>query len=238
MESNKDIKPFFSIAIPTYEMGGSGVEFLEYNFKKINDQTFNNFEVVISDHSVNDDIKLLCDKWVGKLKIKYYKNTDGVGKSSSNINHAIKHCTGEWIKIIFQDDFLYSDKSLQIIYNDIIINKDIKWVVTACEHTNNGVDMYRPFYPKWNDKMHKGINTFSSPSVLCIKNDGKLLFDDNLVWLMDVEYYKRMFDKYGEPHYIQSINVVNRTWSNSVSNTLSDVIKNKEIEILIRKYGE
>ena len=54
---------FFSIAIPTYEMKGKGVEYLEHSFQILNNQTFKDFEIIISDHSKSDDIKLLCDKW-------------------------------------------------------------------------------------------------------------------------------------------------------------------------------
>ena len=230
-------KPFFSIAIPTYEMGGRGVEFLNHNLDLLNTQTFKDFEVVVSDHSADDEIKDLCDRWREEIDIKYYKNSDGVGKSSSNINNALRYCNGHWIKMIFQDDFLYSNTSLQIIYDNVYMDGGIQWVVTACEHTNNGVTMIRPFYPKWNDKMHLGINTFSSPSVLTIKNEDTICFDERLVNLMDVEYYKRMYDKYGEPHYIMDISVVNRAWSGSVTNTLSNDIRQRELNMVIEKHG-
>ena len=231
-------KPFFSVAIPTYEMYGNGVKFLENNFIKLEKQTFNDFEVVISDHSLDNGVMELCKKWGDRLVIKYFKNTIGIGKSSSNINYALKKCRGEWIKIIFQDDFLVSNESLEIIHRHIKNSDNIKWVITACEHTTDGVTLYRPFYPKWNDKIHTGINTFSSPSVLTIKNNYILLFNEELVWLMDVDYYKRMYDKYGEPYYIMDINVVNRIWGNSVSNTLSNEIKQKETRLMINIHGE
>jgi glycosyltransferase involved in cell wall biosynthesis len=228
---------FFTIAIPTYEMYGKGVIFLEHQFKILEQQTFNDFDIVISDHSSNDDIKVLCEKWSSKLDIKYFKNTKGVGKSSSNINYALNKSTGEWIKIIFQDDFLYGKSSLENLHKHIKNNMGIKWVITACEHTKDGVNMIRPFYPKWNNKMHLGVNTYSSPSVLCIKNETKLFFNEELVWLMDVDYYKRMYDKYGEPYYLNDISVVNRLWGERVSNILSNDIKNKEKQLMINYYG-
>jgi hypothetical protein len=97
--------------------------------------------------------------------------------------------------------------------------------------------MYRTFYPSWNENIYVGINTISSPSVITIKNtDEKLYFDEDLIWLMDVEYYKRMYDIYGEPVYLNTVNVVNRTWGNSVSNTLSEEIKNKEVNLIKERY--
>jgi hypothetical protein len=45
-----------------------------------------------------------------------------------------------------------------------------------------------------------------------------------------------MYDKYGEPSYLQKINVVNRTWSNSVTNTISQSIKDGEVKLMKEKY--
>lgn len=234
---DNEVKKFFSIAIPTYEMHGNGTSFLEFQFKILEKQSFNSFDIVISDHSSNDDIKNLCQEWSNRLDINYFKNTHGVGKSSANINYALKKATGKWVKVIFQDDFLFNDSSLETLYHHINRYDDTIWVITACEHTRDGINMIRPFYPKWNDKMHLGINTFSSPSVLCVKNDYKLYFNEELVWLMDVDYYKRMCDKYGEPYYLNEISVVNRLWGKQVSNVLSKEVKNKEKQIMIDTYG-
>lgn len=230
-------KPFFSIAIPTYEMHGYGEEFLINSFSILTKQTFKDFEIIISDHSKNNVIRNLCDKWAELLDIKYFKNDYNIGKSSANINNAIKLSNGEWIKILFQDDFLYGYDALENLKNHIIINNNVLWVATACQHTNDGQNMYRPFYPSWNDKIHLGINTISSPSVITIKNiNNKLYFNEDLLWLMDVEYYKRMYNIYGEPSYLNTVNVVNRTWNNSVSNLLSQEIKNNEVFLVKEMY--
>ena len=235
---NNDIKTsFFSIAIPTYEMNGYGREFLEHSFKILYSQTFKDFEVVISDHSLDDRIKDLCKEYSKLLNVRYLRNTYKRGGSSPNINNAIKNCTGKWIKILYQDDFLYKNTALEKLTNHIIDNKDKVWIVSACEHTNDGSTMYRPFYPKWNQYMHLGNNTFSSPSVLTLKNiKDKLYFNEDLIWLMDVEYYKRMYDIYGEPSYLHQVNIVNRTWSGSVTDTLSPERKQSEVNLMRKTY--
>jgi hypothetical protein len=230
---------YFSIAIPTYEMNGQGSTFLDFSFQKLNDQVFKNFEIVISDHSISDEIKDLCTKWSDILDIKYVRNTNKIGSSSANVNNAIRNCTGEWIKILFQDDFLFDYESLSKISDFISSSPNSEWIATSCEHSNDGQDMYRPFYPKWDDNIHFGKNTISSPSVICIKNKtNKLYFDEDLIWLMDVEYYKRMYDSYGEPSYIYDIIVVNRTWGNQLTNTIGDEVKSKEKAIIKSRYNE
>jgi len=216
-------------------MRGSGADFLRFSLEKIANQTFKDFEVVISDHSKDDSIFSVCEQMEEILNIKYIKNDKNRGCSSSNINNSILNCEGEWIKILFQDDFLLHVDSLKIIKENI--GENTKWIATGCDHTNNGVDLYRPFLPKWNNKIKDGINTISSPSVISFKNHTDEFFDKDFIWLMDVEWYYRMYLKYGEPFYVNDINVVNRVWDNSLSNNISHREKTEEIKKIKLKYG-
>ena len=228
---------FFSIAIPTYEMKGMGVGFLEQSFQIFKNQTFKDFEIVVSDHSKDDGIKQLCEKWKDILDIKYFHNTKDVGSSSSNINNAILKSTGTWIKILFQDDFLYNEKALENTYNIVVSNSDKKWFASSCEHSNDGVTFYRHLFPRWDNRMLYGFNSISSPSVITIKNDSsKLLFDRDYIWLMDCDYYQRYFNGYGLPTIIPDITVVNRTWGSQLTNTIPDEVKKNEHFRILKKH--
>ena len=225
-----------SICIPTYEMRGHGVAFLKQSFDILTNQTFKNFDVIVSDHAKVDVIKDLCIAYKYKLDIHYYRNFENIGNSSANINNAIKKATGKLIKILFQDDFLYSNNSLEDIANNFNLEKD-KWLITACEHSKDGINLFRPFYPKYNNNIHLGNNTISSPSVLTIKNDEPLLFDENLIWLMDCDYYKRCYDKFGAPKIFNSINIVNRAGIHQISNTkANNALRNREYLYILKKY--
>jgi glycosyltransferase involved in cell wall biosynthesis len=96
-----------SIAIPTYEMNGVGNIFLKKSLELISLQTFKDFEIVISDHSIDDSIKNVCCEFEDSLKIVYLRNEINRGSSSSNMNNAILNCRGEIIKFLFQDEYLY-----------------------------------------------------------------------------------------------------------------------------------
>ena len=229
--------PYFSIAIPTYEYGGKGVDFLEYSFEKIKIQTFKNFEVVISDHSKNSDIEDLCNRWKNIFKIKYIKNDHGRGIISPNINVAMKNCGGKYIKILFQDDFLLGSSSLQITYDFIKSKKEINWMATSFYHSIDGINMYRPLVPEWNNEIWTGKNTMGCPTGFCIKNENIILFDENLNWLMDVDFYKKMFDKYGEPEICEDFTVVNRTWGERLTDTINQDIRMNEFNIMINRYS-
>ena len=226
-----------SICIPTYEMKGKGVEYLEYSFNILQQQTYTNFEIIISDHSQSPIIEDLCKKWSNKLNIRHYYNDNNRGVSSSNINNAIKKAKGEIIKILFQDDFLYGDNSLEIQLVHFLGNHN-HWLVSACCHLKDN-QIKNPFYPKYHDNIQYGENTISSPSVLMFKNEDIIEFDENLFWLMDTDYYKRMYDKFGLPSICNYITVINREHENQVSNTLAtEEIKNQEYEYIVDKYKE
>lgn len=226
-----------SVCIPTYEMKGKGVEYLEYSFSILYSQTYTDFEIIISDHSTSDDIQNLCEQWSSVLKIKYLRNPNKRGISSANINYAIKHATGSIIKILFQDDFLYDENSLgkQI---EVFVQEGKSWLVTACCHYN-GVDVYKPHYPHYHDQIQYGQNSISSPSVLMFKNENILEFDENLFWLMDVDYYKRLYDQFGLPSICNYITVVNREHENQVSNTLAtEEVRAQELHYIKKKYEQ
>jgi hypothetical protein len=216
-------------------MHGKGVEFLDFNLKQINNQTYKNIEIVISDHSQNNDIMELYHKWKNQLNIVYIKNNNNLGVSSSNVNNAINNSKGELIKILFQDDFLYHNNSIK----DIIENFEdgYNWLVTSSTHTYDGFNFSNELIPIYNDNIHLGINTISSPSVLTIRKSVTERFDEKLIWLMDCDMYKQLYIKYGEPKIVKKVNVVNRLWGNRLSDTISQDIKDKEFLILQKKYS-
>ena len=65
--------PFLSICIPTWEVRGAGAGYLEHTFNILANQTFTNFNIIISDNSQDDSIKDISEKWSNILDIKYFK---------------------------------------------------------------------------------------------------------------------------------------------------------------------
>ena len=106
-----------SIAIPTWGCHGRGSEFINDLLRTIEIQTFKDFEVCISDHSLDDGILNEVKKFQDKFKIVYQKNPEDRGNGPANTNEAIKLCSGDIIKVMFQDDFFYDDESLQKIHD-------------------------------------------------------------------------------------------------------------------------
>jgi glycosyltransferase involved in cell wall biosynthesis len=224
-----------SIAMPTYESFGRGVEFLEKHFEMFQKQTYQDFEVVISDHSLDKDIEEFCSKYRNQININYERNPHNRGNFTDNTNRAIKRCKGDIVKVLFQDDFLRDEDSLKKI-NDSF-EHDIGWLVTSCEHTHNGVDFVRRHDPVYNDKIYTGNNTIGNPSVLAMANKEDMpLFDERFVWAVDVDLYKRLHDKYGPPKILNEVTVVIRLWNRQMTHLISPARKNEEIYYSTRKH--
>ena len=206
-----------SICIPTWEQYGRGVEFLKNNFEILLSQTYKNFNVIISDHSKDDNIKLLCDEYSNHFEIKYFKNENFLGNGPANTNNAILNADGDIIKIIFQDDYLFDERALELTSKEFE-NDECMWLVCGCNHTHDdGITHSNPMTPYWNDAIKRGVNTISSPSVLSFRNNNPCLFDENLTMLMDCDMYQQLFVRYGLPTILSDCFVTNRIHKHQIS---------------------
>jgi hypothetical protein len=229
--------PRISIAIPTYSANGTGALMLEESFIKIKEQSFKDFNVIVSDNSESSysDIRLVCNKWQSKLSIKYYEHTGRKDSPSENTNNAIKMSDGELIKILCGDDLLYDKNSLQIIVDNFDDNTN--WLFTSYVHSKNKIEYYRYYTPYMNDNIFI-VNTLGTPSALTIRNkrdiiDINNLFDRNLRFCYDCEGYYRLYKVYGNPKVINDIGMINYVHDNSVtSHTTEEMIRMEEDYIL------
>lgn len=225
------MKPRFSICIPVWEQHGVGLQYLKDLIYSIQIQTFQNYEIIISDHSINDQIY----EFVTTLhKVKYVRNLSNRGNGVYNLNQTLIRASGEIIKIMFQDDFMFDRRCLEK-FDKEFQNEDVKWVVCGCNHTRDSVNFERFMVPSWNDKLLEGVNTISSPSVLAFRNENIELFDENLTMLMDVEYYHHLKMKYGQPKVIDDCLITNRCHENQISSRYSGILE-EEIKYCREKY--
>ena len=216
-----------SVAIPTHDMKNKEA-FLRKSLDMLQEQTFTDFEVIISDNSEDDALSDVIQDY--DLDISYIKNP--IKGMAQNTNEAMKNCTGEIIKILYLDDYLYNSDSLK----SIVDNFEGHWLVTGCIHENDGF-IANPHFPTYNPVIYAGQNTIGSPSVLAVRNDTKLLFDEELTWLLDVDLYKRYYDKYGEPKILNEIGVVIQQGKHQMTHIISNERKEQEYEYTTKKFN-
>lgn len=224
-----------SVAIPCWSMNGAGSEMLNYNFSILSKQTFKDFEVVVTDHSIDDNIKILCKSWDRVLNINYIKNEEFRGCPAHNTNLGLKNSKGDYIKLLCQDDYLYDENSLEILYKRISEN-DSDWMFSSYVHTNDRKNYYRHYFPYYNENI-KLVNTFGTPSAMTIKNSDLIEFDNNLKFMYDCEFYHRMFLKYGHPLLVDSITMINYIHENQTTTSIvNNELFTNEQEYIRRKY--
>ena len=65
------------------------------------------------------------------------------------------------------------------------------------------------------------------------------MFDENLIWYMDCDYYKRCYDAFGAPKIVNDILTVNRVGPHQITNTLAtNAVKESEFRYILKKYHE
>ena len=229
-----------SVAVPTYEFGGKGVDFLDDMFRTLSIQTLKDFEVVISDDSVDDKIENYCNLNEYDLNIKYLRHTGKKGSAAINTNFLLDHCDGEIIKLFFQDDFFYDTEALEKTYKAMNGSSE-KWFVCGAIHTNDdGESFFNPMFPRWDDKMiyEPGYNYLGGVSVTSIKKEVKVRYDPELKMLLDVDFYYHNMLEYGMPIMYQDVLIANRVRD---TDTLMAGITDEEIEeefqYCFKKYG-
>lgn len=198
--------PKLTVVVPIHNMK-NGDYFLGRLQDSLEKQTFTDFEIIIT------------------------KN----GKMAENTNSAIELANAELIKILYMDDYLAHENSLQEIIDNFGPND--MWLATGCTHTTDGVRMQNDHYPFYSQDIHRGNNTIGSPSVLTIRNRGHLLFDENLSWLLDCDLYKRYYDVYGPPKLLNTVNVVLGIGSHQSTNVFNEEFKLAEYQYLAQKYA-
>lgn len=162
------------------------------------------------------------------------------GSMPVNINAGIKKAWGEIIKILFLDDYFAHDKALQVISNNF--KDEDQWLVTGCLHQGTSdksfyEDPHSPHYPEYTEDLYTGNNRIGSPSVLAFRNEGHLLFDENLSFFLDCDLYTRYYDMFGLPKVVKDLNVVIGIHDGQTSTTMPESEKLKEFNYMQKKYA-
>jgi hypothetical protein len=232
------VPPRVSVCIPAYEMHGRGAAFLARSLAALDRQTLQDIEVVVSDHSENDDLRMLCQKRRQPYRLRYVRYDIKRGNSTANTNNAVRHATGDVIKILHQDDFLFADDALERIVAALRAMPDRSWGGVGCIHVNETeTEFYGPHVPRMDPAILQGYNGIGAPSVMFVRRKDFLEFDEELIWVGDCELYYRMTQALGEPILLDDLLVAVRQWPRQVTHTIvSEERKACEIRYATEKH--
>src|SRR5688500_14571649 len=108
-----------SICIPAYK----NTLFLKRLLDSIAEQTYQDYEVIITDDSPDDIVEKFVQGYQKIPSIFYYRNPYSLG-TPENWNEAIRKSTGTWIKLMHNDDWFSGPDSLALFYAAIQPGKD------------------------------------------------------------------------------------------------------------------
>jgi len=116
--------PFISVVIPTY----NSEDFIAKTLETVFLQTYNNYEVIISDDGSTDNtvgvVKSFFLKNPSRKKSLLINKHEGPGAAR---NKAIENASGDWISFLDSDD-LWNDNKLERVVGYILENEDIDLV--------------------------------------------------------------------------------------------------------------
>jgi GT2 family glycosyltransferase len=182
-----------------------GEQFLIEMFSNLMYQTYKNFEIVISDQSSENNLKLICDTFSHVFDIKYIQYNEKQGITAANVNSALKHATGDIIKILFMDDFFVDPFALQKIVDAFSTNSG-NWLLIGFTHCNSDrTQFFDTRTPWYGNKIVNGDNTTGNPSAYAVRKTCLLEMDENLLWIVDGEYFYRTYFYHGDPIILNDI---------------------------------
>ena len=195
-----------SIAIPTYKYNEHCLLYLEELLGSIYKQDYSNYEVIISDHTKNDDYSDIINKYKSLMDLKYFKNNECIGNISHNTNNAIKKCTGDIIKVMHQDDSFYLEDTLTKIFIELDKNPDKNWGACGFTHKFMKDNLIK------NSMIPSLEKTIGCPSVSFFRRNIEEpdLYDENIYLLLDKDFHDELFKKYKYPLIIEDICILIR----------------------------
>lgn len=229
-----------SICIPAYKR----IDYLKRLLSSIEIQNFKNYEVIISDDSNDSSVEELLKDFKGKFEIKYFKNEKALG-TPANWNHAISKATGQWIKLMHDDDWFSNEYSLEKFAS--ATKNGHPFIFSAYSNKVELTNFTEMMF--FNEKLKASIlknpllllakNIIGPPSVTLFHNSIKVKYDEHLKWRVDIEYYIRNVIKGIEFVYINepliNVGVSESQVTNSCLNIPS--VEIPEMYILLTKYG-
>jgi len=146
------------------------------------------------------------------------------GKMAENTNAGILKSRGRFIKILYLDDRLAHPNALQEML-DAIGTK--RWLISGCDSNE---------FPYYTHDIDRGNNKLGSPSCLMLNSiNKKYLFDTQMSWLLDCDYYKRIYKSYGPPVILDGVHVLIGVGNHQMTNILTDEEKQAEVDYLGKK---
>jgi glycosyltransferase involved in cell wall biosynthesis len=224
--------PKVSICIPTYKQ----VEYLRRTLQSVSEQTFEDYEVIVSDDSPDGSVENLLKEFNFQKKLRYHKNSPAQG-TPENWNKVISMAVGKYIKILHHDDYFTFSYSLHRFVDLLDRNPEVNFAFSATMIWNLAKEkkiLYKaPTSILKRLKIEPELlfqnNWVGAPSTTIYRSEMQISYDNKMKWLVDVDFYIRAIKKSKNFAY-SSLPLI--TTPKGVEHQVTEACKdNKEVEL-------
>lgn len=226
-----------SICIPAYKR----TDYLQRCLESIARQTFQDFEVVITDDSPDDSVQDLCRAFP-ELPIRYFRNQPALG-TPANWNKGLSLAEGEWIKLMHDDDWFREDFSLQDFVRATDLNTP--FIFSGYRNVSPRGEEETPEPPlEWLPVIQQqpmrllARNVIGPPSVTLFHRSLNRPYETRMKWRVDIDYYITQIENGARIKFIDEALVNVGVSPSQVTNSCLDVpqVEIPELQLLLQKH--
>ncbi len=193
-----------SICVPAYKKP----DYIKRLLDSVLKQSIKDVEIIISDDTPDDSVKLIVSSYTDLLNIKYFQNKPPL-QSPKNWNNALNKAEGDFYMLLHQDDWLHNENALAIYLETFKQHPEVDFAF--CKNTaidESGKSFVLQEIPSLLHQLEKKPNhlvrsdVIGPPSNVMLRKKADTRYDERLIWLVDVDYYVRVLKSGFKPYYI------------------------------------
>ena len=187
-----------SICIPAYNQP----DWLRRALESIRIQSYRDYEVIVTDDSTNSLVQDAAREYLSDPRFQYRKNAQRRG-TPGNWNEGIRHANGSLIKILHHDDWFTKQDSLAEYVRLLDENPEADFAFSASvafDSAQHPQFVHQPSAAQLAELSRYPAclfwgNFVGAPSATIFRRQEAMYFDEQLKWLVDVEFYIRMLNR-------------------------------------------
>lgn len=192
-------EPKVSICIPAYRQP----ELLRKLLDSILIQTYQSYEIVVTDDSPDSSVEDICAEYIAKkMPLRYIKNTERKG-TPENWNEAIRSAKGEYIKMMHHDDWFSKKDSLSKFVEMLDRNPKADFAFSGslwynpdgklqATHKARGFEIFKL---RRDPEFLFAANFISTPSATIFQKKINVFFDPRFKHVVDFDFYIQILKK-------------------------------------------
>lgn len=231
-------KPLLSVLIPAYDDPKGVKRILDLVCSELYNGL--SLECIVSDDSRSSDVEcMVAEHPINAFEMfRFIRNCPGLG-AAANWNFLLEVSSGEFFLFMHHDEFPYEVNFFSRLANLLRQQDSSDVVILKCCVPTIIPNIFRSHVPLWvakfyfslgpNSILHK--NFIGSPSNFCVRRSMLKKFDERLQWLIDVDWYCRIFNIPEIKVSFSNLRVLSVFNANSIAASLSpDKSKLRESE--------